>query len=461
MLKRTRTLLSTAVMAGCAAAAYAADPTTQPSSALEPTPSASARDTEPLESRAADPKLAVREDRTPLMMLLNEAGLAKPLEDARLRVYGHVEASYTYNFAEPPGDPARYNPLPGRGFSIPTEVDNPGRVFDVEHDDPTLNQITLNLDRIVPIQNKEWDFGGRMELMYGGDARFIHGNGLGDHHADDVSTRTTGGPDEEFDLVQLYGDINVPIGNGLRVRAGKFTYFKELDPNNSVFYSHSFTFGGALPFTLTGVYGTYLLDEQWQFDLGISRGWDQALEDNNDAISFFGRVRYDVNDDTYVAAKFITGPEQADDDSNYRTVINLTLSHMLNEKTQIFVDGILGMQADGQFLSFDAFGTPVFEEENAYWYGVAGYVVYNLNEQFRPALRAEWYRDDGGYTTAVDQSLFALTAGVTIFPFPQNRWLNGMMIRPEVRWDYSTERFFDGFSSHHQCTAAIDVVFNF
>ena len=34
-------------------------------------------------------------------------------------------------------------------------------------------------------------------------------------------------------------------------------------------------------------------------------------------------------------------------------------------------------------------------------------------------------------------------------------------LRPEFRWDYSSEHFFDGFSNNNQYTFAIDAIFNF
>src|SRR3954451_13365837 len=153
--------------------------------------------------------------------------------------------------------------------------------------------------------------------MYGGGARCIFAKGLFEHYTDALTQRLVTRPKLPPDLVQAYADIHVPDAEGLRLRAGKFTYFKQIDPNASVFYSHSFTFGAALPFTLTGVYGTYQINDQLTVDAGISRGWDQALEDNNGAIDFFGRVKYNLSEQTSIAAAFITGAEQDNDNDNY------------------------------------------------------------------------------------------------------------------------------------------------
>ena len=452
-------------VAGPALGAEGSSGGTVPPRRDEATGGGSARELEPLSAQPALPpgsNVPVgRSSRTPLMEVLDRAGLARPLDDARIRVYGHVEASYTYNFVDPPTNPVEYNPLPGRNFTIPTRVDNPGRVFDVEHNELTLNQISLNVERAVELSPTSFDFGGRMEWMYGGDARFIHANGLFDHHLDDESTDVVGGPENQIDLTQLYLDFNVPVGNGLRVRAGKFTYFKQVDPNNSVFYSHSYTFGGALPFTLTGVYGTYRLDENWAFDLGVSRGWDQALEDNNDGVSFFGRVAYTFSPETRLVGAFIFGPEQNDDSRNYRTAVDVTLSHAVNPDLTLLFDAVYGFQTDGTFLDFGPGGVPVLEEEDAQWYGISAYAIQRINDNFTAAARVEVYRDEDAYTTAVAQTLYEATVGLTITPFPNDPYGQFFKIRPEVRYDYSTENFFDGFSKHYQITAAVDAIFNF
>jgi Putative beta-barrel porin-2, OmpL-like. bbp2 len=76
-------------------------------------------------------------------------------------------------------------------------------------------------------------------------------------------------------------------------------------------------------------------------------------------------------------------------------------------------------------------------------------------------VRLEVYRDEDAYTTAVAQTLYEATVGVTITPFPNDPYGQFFKIRPELRYDYSTENFFDGFSKHYQVTAAVDAIFNF
>jgi len=379
------------------------------------------------------------------MSLLDSLGLGKPLDDAGIQIYGHVEGSYTYNFANPPTSLSDYK-IPVGKF-----IDNPGRVFDVENQKLLLNQLTLNFERRVDPSKGNFDIGGRVELLYGSDARFIHANGMFDNYDDDSTVRITGGPQNQFDIPNIYADFAIPVGNGLNIRVGKFTFFKQIDPNASVFYSHSYTFGGALPFTLTGAYATYAIDKNLSVEGGVSRGWDQALTDNNgDALDVFGRVRYQVSDQLQLAAAFIAGPEQDNDPDNWRVAMDFTASYQIGDNLTILGDVVYGQQS-----------RPNGGGGDARWYGISLYGIYTLSEACSAGIRLEWYRDDGGYTTGIDQSLYEVTVGVTITPFARDKYLKNLKLRPELRFDYSNENFFDGFDSHTQITAAIDAIYNF
>lgn len=374
--------------------------------------------------------------RRPLMQLLDRYDLAGPLDDARIRVFGHAEAGYTWNPDDPVGDL------------------NLGRVFDVEANELVFNQFDLAVERTVNVSPGEWDVGGRVEFLYGGDARFIHANGMFDNQD------FFDGPENQFDIPQLYADVNVPVGNGLRVRAGKFLFFKQIDPNASVFYSHSYTFGGALPFTLTGVTGYYELSDQWSAELGFNRGWGQALEDNNGTISYHGRIRYTPSDRTSFALLFITGPEQDDNNGAFRTAVDFVGSHRITDDLTFLFDLVYGRQASPQSALLP---TATGGEDEADWYGAAAYLIYRVDPRLSVAGRVEWFRDDEGFAPvlAVPRDVFEVTAGLTITPMPDDEIGRNLKIRPEIRYDWANDDFFDGLTSDNQFTAAVDVIFNF
>ncbi|HWE04883.1 MAG TPA: outer membrane beta-barrel protein [Tepidisphaeraceae bacterium] len=378
---------------------------------------------------AAAPSLNAQ--RTPLMGLLEQAGVGRTLDDLRLNIYGHIEGSYTYN------------------TDNPAEHLNLGRVFDINDLRGEMNQLDLNLERIA--DPHQFDLGGRLELLYGADARFIHGSDFIDYDNKNVanSTRLYNGPEYQFDIPQLYLDLTLPIGEGIRIRAGKFLFFKQIDPNASVFYSHSFTFGGALPFTLTGITAYYAFNDNISVEGGISRGWGQTFTDNNGAIDGLGRVNWKINSQSKFTLAFICGPELNDDNSHYRTAVDATFTYTLNPQTTLLFDGVYGYQAQPS-------GTTTDE-----WYGISGYVVYKLSSYTNINFRGEFYRDEGGLTTGLSQSLFEGTLGLTVTPFPDNAVGQNLKIRPEVRYDYSNVGYFNGLTEHSQWTLAVDAFFDF
>ncbi|HEY8749063.1 MAG TPA: outer membrane beta-barrel protein [Tepidisphaeraceae bacterium] len=362
---------------------------------------------------------------SPLMSLLDQVGVGHSLEAANIRLFGHIEGSYTWNFDNPARDL------------------NVGRVFDLQNNRVTLNQLDFNIERPVDLTLNRFDVGGRVEMLYGSDSRFIHSNGLLD--TDDFFN----GPEYQFDLPQAYLDVAIPIGNGLRVRAGKFLFFKQIDPSSSVFYSHSFSFGAALPFTLTGVTGYYPITKDLTLEGGISRGWDQSIKDNNGAIDGLFRVRGDISNQLSLSLAAIVGPEEDRDNTHYRETLDFTVNYAPTDQLTFLLDAVIGTQARSSALG------------DANWYGISGYAVYRLNEFLSLGARVEWYRDEEGFTTALSQTLYEATVGLTITPFPRDSIGANFRIRPELRGDYSSRRFFDALSRHDQWTFALDAIFDF
>src|SRR5689334_18217930 len=130
--------------------------------------------------------------RRPLMWALDQVGAGQELDKYNINIYGHVEAGYTWNFSNPSG-------VAGIGPHV-----NPGRVFDIEHDEFDLNQVDLTIERTVTNDGKKFDIGGRVEWIYGGDAGFIHSDGLFDYYDSPRS------PENQFDLNQAYVDVALP-----------------------------------------------------------------------------------------------------------------------------------------------------------------------------------------------------------------------------------------------------------
>lgn len=391
--------------------------------------------------------------RTPLMGVLDRVGVAKALDDAKITVGGLVEGSWTYSASSPPGN-----------FIT-------GRVFDVEHESILLNQAEIHVERLVDdaLAKKQFDIGGRMEWRWGTDSRFIHSVGAFDYYG------FGDGPKNQWDPTQAYLDFAVPIGNGLKVRVGKFVTpigTEVIDPSGNQFYSHSYLFGYAIPFTHTGVLGTYQFSDDLSVTAGVTRGWDTSLEDNNDTVDFLGSVtiKLGANADpfSYIGGKnsaltinLISGPDQPGDNDNYRTLIDVIATTLVGDNLK------LGFNGD---YAYERNSVSSPGGDDAKWWGVAAYAQLGLDRPLDKTplvalnMRGEYFNDDDGARLAGavgGAGVFEATVGLAITPLPDDKYGKNLVIRPEVRYDYATKGFFDGGSDRYQVTAAIDAYYKF
>jgi hypothetical protein len=373
------------------------------------------------------------------------SGMGDALRRARLEVGGYGEVGYTWNPDHDSGD----------------EIF--GRVFDNERGDHVqIDQLDLAVSRAALRRRGLWDVGGKLEMIYGYDTFRFHSNGVnwyGDC-LDDAATSSL----LQFDLTQAYVDVNVPLGTGLLVRLGKFVTplgYETIQPTTSPLYSHSYLFGFAKPYTNTGVLANYRPDEaaHWSLWGGVVRGWDQSLDDNNDAVSFLARVDYSPDDTWEFRLGVIAGPEgdacDCDCPENnhiYRTVVDLVIGHDVSDRLRLAAEGLYG--SDG---AADANGN------RADWYGAAGYATYAIDRRLTLNARLEWFHDGEGtrLETGEDLDLVSATVGVTATPFPGNAVLSSLKLRPEVRFDHASTPEFDGGTRDQQVTLGIDALFTF
>ena len=251
--------------------------------------------------------------RKPLMAGLDKIGLAKGLDALGLNIYGYVEGGWTLDFSNPPDGPGG---VPSHHIV--------GRSFDTQSNSILLDQVDLVLERTVDLTKKKFDLGFRIEQIYGADAAYIHSNGLTIYGPSRIGDART--PKTQYDLNQAYVDIAFGmVGNGLDIRLGKWNTllgYEVISPTGNPFYSHSFAFFN-LPFTQTGALATYNVTDSLSVTGGMSRGWDQATNDNNGDIDLTGQVKYTKGKFTgYLNGT--TGNEEASDADDHRHHASVT-----------------------------------------------------------------------------------------------------------------------------------------
>ncbi len=409
------------------------------------------------------------EDKGLLMMGLDQVGAGKTLEAAKISIYGWVETGYTYNH--------RHSSASSGTVIIPGPFNHEwGNHY-------MINQVDLIMER--GISTDKFDVGGLIELLYGSDAARLHATGLGYSGSDPTDDNSPPDslavdnlhPIQQFDIPQVFLNINLPIGpQGLQIIVGKWITllgYEYVDPTQNAFYSHSYLFS-AVPGTQTGILTSYHFTDRFAMKLGISRGWDVALEDNNGAIDVVGQISNKFSDSFEALLTFNVGPENAGDSSHYRTVINPTIYNQVNEKLKLGFEGLYVY--DGGYNG----NVPGFSDGRTHAYGdtwgVALYAGYQVNDFITLNARAE--KAHGllstfagvnlfdGFGTIPALSVYEITLGATITPFPHDKYLKGLMVRPEIRYDFTDSSAFPIYSAHDttykdQLTIAADVILKF
>lgn len=353
-----------------------------------------------------------------------DLGLRKSIfDDLRLKFGGWVAQSYTFN------------------IDSPTDRRNVGRVFDDRSNDYRFNQLLVYLERELS-EGQGFDIGGKVELMYGSDARFIHQRGL----ADNIDDHTV-----QFDPVQFYALVRVPIGNGLTIKAGKYVTMMGAEvinaPTNALF-SHSYLFGFAIPFTHTGVQVDYPISDNFSVYYSVIKGWD-VWSDNNSRLShMFGFYGSLLDGKLSHFLNIHVGPEAQDNNNDYRTLVDLGVKYLWTEQLSQTVNIDYGIEQDAAPDGGDA-----------QWWGIANYFTYTVSPRLSATCRAEYFRDDDGTRLGFASDVYELTFGLDIRPCKD---LTNLRFRPEVRWDHAGGgRPFDAGNDDDQLTLAMDMIFTF
>jgi hypothetical protein len=267
-------------------------------------------------------------------------------------------------------------------------------------------------------------------------------------------------------------DVTLP-GMPVRVRVGKwielagFEHFSANiygafgDPSRAL-YSYSYQFLYAEPSTQTGALITYVLNPQWTFDAGVTRGWNQSRRDANSSLDLLGRVTYLPSDKTAIIFVMTEGPEfpagfgkhlpPGDNHDNW-TALDLVITQKINDKLS------LGLGTD----YVQTRHIPGVAGHGEKWGGVAGYASYAFDPCFTLNTRLEWYKDAAhGFSTGapVSANYEEGTVGVAIKPFPNDSVLSHWLVLPEVRYDHSDRSVFDGGRSD-QVTFSVGTLFTF
>ena len=276
----------------------------------------------------------------------------------------------------------------------------------------------LYLEKKADIK-KDWDWGYRGDLMYGGDGyqgqsfgnspgRFDFQNGF-DHGV------------YAFAIPQLYGEISK---KDLSVKIGHLftpTGYEVIPPAANFFYSHQITWNNAEAFYHTGAMGTWNATEKLVITGGWFLGWDTGFDQFNRGQMGYVGIAYTFNEDKTVLSTFNTFGNQGWRGNG--TLSGAILSHKWTDRFMT-VNQFDVLNTDG----LTDFGPNTFQTTGttAKSFSFLTYVYYDItkDQKWRAAYRQElWDADGTAYQTH--------TWGVNYKPHPN------LILRPELRYLYA------------------------
>ncbi len=307
-----------------------------------------------------------------------------------------LDGSYTHSFNEPKNNTNAY------------------RVFDNRNDRPMMNLAQFSLLRPA---DEKYPFGFGLVLDTGENPGI---SGAADSFNGDY-----------YDLQQAWGEIRLPIGNGITLRAGKIATpigLEVLEPINAQL-SRSMAFGYAIPFTHMGAMLQYPINDAVSLHTGVVNGWDNVLGRDSGPSALMG-IKAQAHKRLFLSAFAATGVESG----RFRSV----------------ADFIATLDFDPFTLSFNLdWGHEGSKGEalpKADWVAASLNPHIKIHDQFSLSARGEIFHDPQGVRTGTPQTLGSeiLTAHVRPLPEKYHRFFP-LEIRAEIRHDHSTDlSFFRG-----------------
>jgi hypothetical protein len=259
----------------------------------------------------------------------------------------------------------------------------PSRVFDFQENSFTVHQAALT----VGMQPKQ-GFGALLNVTAGADANVIKSYPMTAHTNLDIT--------QAF-VQYVHDDLTVMAGKFVTL-AGTEVIAETLDTN----LSRSILFGYAEPYTHTGLRVIYALNSEWSATLGVNNGWDQMTDIDNDktielALGWTPSKSFSVLVNVYGGKEPIL--LMAGNISTPRELLDVVLTWSASDALTFIVNFDAGRQSGA-----------ALNGQTARWDGVAGYVNFQLSDHWRSSWRAEWFDDQQGYRTGVDQPQLYVTA---------------------------------------------------
>ena len=370
----------------------------------------------------------------------------------------------------------------------PSTGSNFGQLLTDKANQVVLNQAVLTLNRDLDPKAEGYDWGFKLQGFYGADARYTHFIGIFDHSTTDR---------DQFDLVEanVLGHLPLATEGGIDVKAGSYSTpigYEVIQSSLNPLYSHSYIFNFGIPLKHTGVVTTTHVNDVLDIWLGVDTGLQTTLSERGTVNGHFanGVAGFGLNGladgKLTILALSHFGPANPEV-RNDQPVGYADAAH----QGRYIGDAVVTYKATDALTYITELNYIRDDESNATGGGAAQYITYALNDTVTLVARGEVFSDPKGafvagfpgnrdfvnsergqnyqvlsptLTTPQHGATYgALTLGTTIKLSGLPERLDGAVIRPEVRYDTTTDgtkafNYGSVAKDDHQFTIGADLV---
>jgi hypothetical protein len=327
---------------------------------------------------------------------------------------GFVTASYFYDTSRPPG-----------GVS-------PGYLWNYKANSFDINKIKITLGKAAEISGDKWDAGYNVMMIYGQDAKFVDTG---------PAQASGGGNNKGFDsLRQAYVELNVPVGNGIDVKAGQLISLLNYESGDGGAVNANFSQGNQWFFTgngpSAGVQLSYKFCPMFDFTARVQNGLYAGAIDNNGYKTVMGSFGIHPDEMTSINLIGFGGREGAS-------------SQLWTKGGSVIASRVLAKKYNVTLATeFDYFSVDRAAISGADFWSIGGWLSADFTPMIGAALRIDYVADEKGAATGgllnfagglPGQDLFSATATLNFRPVPS------IKIQPEVRYDHTS--FLNGFGT--------------
>jgi len=339
-------------------------------------------------------------------------------------ISGYVDTSAQWNFGT------------GNWNQPPYKFNNPAKA-----DGFNLDVVQLRIAK--PMDETPWSAGYQVDLWFGPDANTLS--------TLSAQSAYLGGMPSDFAIRQAFVTLNVPVGNGIDVKAGVFDSIlgyesveSPNDPNYTRSYGHSIE-----PQTHTGLLASYRFCPCLSVSAGVADTFGPFINERAFGYLNEGDMNMAESFKTYMASIALTAPESMgflSGSTLYAGIVNGFSDHSADlggtgGATSYYVGATVATPIKELQLGA-AFDYEDLHLVTGQTWAVSGYASYKLTEKLSLHGRAEYFKDSSGFLSYPMQSTSEFLALHTdqvvdlTGTIQYDLWKN-VLSRLELRWDHA------------------------